>query len=190
MQPRELRSLGVRALGNPIADFVRFRCCSSGSLKALLSRDRLRIIAGRPPAGLLSLSAQEAPRRIRTRGCSWYHLISQLTLPLYAAPTSDSSVTGLPGDFYSLQSADRAGFKISAPKLLPHLRLRTGLAAGEAFAVLSENALPEPVSLSVGRSVLLFFHAFVYEYASTLPQAAAFVKRNFPSRHRPPASTA
>ena len=132
-----------------------------------------------------SLSAQEAPRRIRTRGCSWYHLISQLTLPLYAAPTSDSSVTGLPGDFYSLRSADRAVFKISAPKLLPHLRLRTGLAAGEAFAVLSENALPEPVSLSVGRSVLLFFHAFVYEYASTLPQAAAFVKRNFPSRHSP-----
>ena len=146
--------------------------------------------AGSPPVRVLSLSAQEAPRRIRTRGCSWYHLISQLTLPLYAAPTSDSSVTGLPGDFYSLRSADRAGFKISAPKLLPHLRLRTGLAAGEAFAVLSENALPEPVSLSVGRSVLLFFHAFVYEYASTLPQAAVFVKRNFPSRHRPPASTA
>ena len=116
MQPRELRSLGVRALGNPIADFVRFRCCSSGSLKALLSRDRLRIIAGRPPAGLLSLSAQEAPRRIRTRGCSWYHLISQLTLPLYAAPTSDSSVTA-PVSKSQLRSYFR--ISVSEPVLQP-----------------------------------------------------------------------
>ena len=170
---------------------------SSASIRLFCGHRKLRFREAhriRTPASaglVLSLSAhRNAPRRIRTRGCSWYHLISQLTLPLYAAPTSDSSVTGLPGDFYSLRSSDRAGFKISAPKLLPHLRLRTGLAAGEGFAVLSENALPEPVSLSVGRSVLLFFHAFVYEYASTLPQAAAFVKRNFPSRHRPPASTA
>ena len=102
----------------------------------------------------------KAPRRIRTRGCSWYHLISQHALPLYAAPTSDSSVTGLPGDLYS-----RAGFKISAPKLLPHPRLRTDLAA---------------VNQSLWRSVETYSSSSVplcYEYVLTLPQGAGFVKR-------------
>jgi len=106
------------------------------------------------------LARKKAPRRIRTRGCSWYHLISQLVLPLYAALSSDSSVTGLPGDLYS-----RAGFKISAPKLLPHLRLRTGLAA---------------LNRSLCRSVETYSSSSMplcYEYVHTLPQAAGFVKQ-------------
>ena len=134
MQPRELRSLGVRALG------TRPQTSSAPGLvlpsrRELCSREHATPI---PPAASRCVFSRLA----RKRRPSPYKDEGLFVVPPYFAACaaslrrSDKRLigNGITRKFLLPAAApqdSRAGFKTSAPKLLPHLRLRTGLAAGE-----------------------------------------------------------
>ncbi len=191
MQPRELRSLGVRALG------TRPQTSSAPGLvlpsrRELCSREHATPI---PPAAsrcvFSRLARKRRPSPYKDEGLfvvppyfaacaaslrrSDKRLIGngitrRFLFPAAAIKESLCRPAGQPRRFQNLSS------EATSASPSPNRSCSRGTSA--AFA---ENAIPEPISLSVGRSVLLFFHAFVCEYASTLPQAAGFVKKNFPA---------